>query len=427
MNSKLIFVSIFILFLIATPRAQVGNSTLVLQQLIQEMLENNPELQSHYHLWQSSVSHIPQEGSLPDPILGIGIRNLPVDNFSFNQEPMTGKHISLMQKFPFPGKLGTRQKIAEMESEKSHFTYLDIKNQRIKDLKFTFFDLFYIDKALETNQLSHNLLKQMSQIAETRYRVGKGLQQDVIRAQLELTRIVDEQLKLQQERITLEARLNYLLNRPFYSMVGKTPSLLPAALEFKAPLLDSLAMLHNPMLLSWYTFTMQSQLRTQLAKKEYLPDFSLELAYTQREVLQNGEGGVDFLSGMMNVSVPLYFWKKQKKMVEENRLNETAIQQRYSSITEMIRQQIISTSSDMEKNRERLNLFNRSIVPQARQALQSALSAYQVNKLEFITVIDNQLRLIEFELEYYRLLSRYHKNMAELEMLIGVNENELKP
>ena len=103
MNSKFIFISIAILFLIAFPRAQVRDSTLVLQELIQEMLENNPELQSYYHLWQSTISHIPQEGSLPDPILGIGIKNLPVDNFSFNQEPMTGKHISLMQKFPFPG------------------------------------------------------------------------------------------------------------------------------------------------------------------------------------------------------------------------------------------------------------------------------------------------------------------------------------
>ncbi|UCF64497.1 MAG: TolC family protein, partial [bacterium] len=164
MITKIIFLSSLILLWVSNSRAQQPDSTLILANLVQEMLTNNPELQSYYHRWQASASRISPAGTLPDPVIGIGVMNLPVDNFSFNQEPMTGKQISLMQQFPFPGKQGTRQKIAEMESEKYRLNFLERQNGLIKDLKYAFFDLFYIDKALETNQINQALLKQTLQV-----------------------------------------------------------------------------------------------------------------------------------------------------------------------------------------------------------------------------------------------------------------------
>lgn len=424
MITKIIFLSSLFLLLVSYSGAQQTDSTLTLENLVQEMLANNPELQSYYHRWQASASRISPAGALPDPVIGIGVMNLPVDNFSFNQEPMTGKQISLMQQFPFPGKQGTRQKIAEMESEKNRLNFLERQNGLIKDLKYAYFDLFYIDKALETNQINQALLKQTLQVVETRYRVGQGLQQDVIRTQLELSRLIDAQLKWEQERISIESRINFFLNRPVKSSLGKTHSLTLIDFEFDEEELDSLANAHNPSLLAWDTFIDQSELETRLAKKEYLPDFGLELAYTQREVLRNGSGGVDFFSGMLNISVPLYFWQKQKNTVEESHLNKVAIQEGYKGELEMIRQQIFKTYSEIKKSRDRAQLYAKNIVPQARQSLQSALSAYQVDKLEYINVIDNQIGLIEYELEYYHLLSNYYKNIAELEMLVGINLTE---
>jgi cobalt-zinc-cadmium efflux system outer membrane protein len=122
---------------------------------------------------------------------------------------------------------------------------------------------------------------------------------------------------------------------------------------------------------------------------------------------------------MVNLTLPLYFWNKQKKQVQESQLAGQASSKMQESVTRMIFQQMEKTYAELQKNHQRLQLFESSILPQANQTLQSSLAAYQVDKLEFLTVIDNQLRLYEFELESYRILSDYHKNLAELDALVG--------
>jgi cobalt-zinc-cadmium efflux system outer membrane protein len=399
--------------------SQSSDPTLILDQLIQEMLQQNPELQASYNQWQVTAAQAPQAGALPDPVLGIGVMNLPVNSFAFNQEMMTGKQISLMQMFPFPGKQGARKDILLSEASIAEQQYIQKKNELIKDLKESYFELFYIDKAIASNQKNNGLLNQLAQTAETRYRVGKGLQQDVLKAQLELSKLTDDLIDLQQQRESLEAHINFLVNRNQSNPLPKTEELKFEPLAKELPELQTLAEKSNPILLSWQTIIQQSNQKVKLAKKEYLPDFSVELAYTQREELQNGEGGVDLVSGMVNLTLPLYFWNKQKKQVQESQLAGQASSKMQESVTRMIFQQMEKTYAELQKNHQRLQLFESSILPQANQTLQSSLAAYQVDKLEFLTVIDNQLRLYEFELESYRILSDYHKNLAELDALVG--------
>ena len=114
---------------------QSSDSTLILDQLIQEMLLQNPELQVSYKQWQVTAAQAPQAGALPDPVLGIGVMNLPVNSFTFNQEMMTGKQISAMQMFPFPGKHGTRKAIGINEAAVAEQNYLQKQAERKKDFK----------------------------------------------------------------------------------------------------------------------------------------------------------------------------------------------------------------------------------------------------------------------------------------------------
>ncbi|MEJ2635695.1 MAG: TolC family protein [Calditrichia bacterium] len=421
MRQKLVWGLGIAVLLFTVTFAQQPDSTLQLEPLIQEALQNNPDLKAAGNAWKSAEAQISAAGALPDPVLGINMLNLPVNTFKFDQEPMTGKQISLMQAFPFPGKQGLRSDIAREGAKASQMQYAELRDQLVKNVKSVYYELFYADKGIETAEKNEALLKEFSRIAETRYQVGKGLQQDVLKAQLQLLKVDDQLINLRQRRETLAAQLNTLLNRAPETPVGKPVVAKTVFLHAGLDSLKNLADGNRPLLKSWAAVLGQSSKKVDLAKKGYLPDFSLGAAYTQRDVLENGSGGVDFLSGTFSVSLPVYFWKKQKKNVEENRFNELSVQQRYESVRRQVYRNLQTSLTDLQKNGKRLKLYEEAIIPQASQTLQSALSAYQVDKVDFLTLVDSQMMLFNYELEYYRAVADYHKNLADLEAQTGAN------
>jgi outer membrane protein TolC len=403
--------------------AQTEDSSLYLPELVQEAMESNPQLQSLYNAWQAGKARIPQAGALPDPTLSFNLLNVPVETFVFDQEPMTGKQISLTQNFPFPGKLGLRENIASHGARIFEMHYKEMSIQIVKQVKMTFFELFYVDKSIETSENNKELLKQFIGIAETRYKVGKGIQQDVIKAQVEYARIEDRLIMLQQRRENLESKLNQLLNRPVNGPIGKTENL-----EFNTIYLDFDSIKANidkyrPLLKSWQEAIKQSEQKRKLAEKGYLPDFKFGVAYTQREELVSGGKGIDFFSAMMNLQIPLYFWKKQKKNIEENKYSEISTRSRYENIRQQEYQKLDQILANLNKNKRRVALYKNNIIPLASQSLNSAISAYQVNEVDFLTLTNNQMTLFNDELEYFRALSDYHQNLAELEATVGIPTN----
>ncbi len=399
---------------------QIKNSDIQLPELISEALENNPDLQSANNSWQASEARIPQASALPDPVLSFSLANLPIDNFVFDQEPMTGKRFSLMQMLPFPGKLGLKGKIAGEAANVSGLRYKGLQNQLIRNVTSVYYQLFFVDSAIETSRKNGKLIEQFTRIAEIRYRVGKGLQQDVLKAQVEYSKITDKLIVLRQRRETLEAKLNMLLNRDIETPVGNPVEPGMQLLDKELSELKKIVAENSPLLLSWQAKIRQNEQKVKLAKKGYYPDFSLGIAYTQRDVLSSGMGGVDYLSGQISMSIPLYYYKKQKKNVQENLLNQQAVEQKYQYMLKIVHKDLERTLTSMQKNKKRTELFKSVIIPQATQALNSSLSAYQVDKVEFLTLVNNQLSLFNFELEYYKALTEYQQDFAELEALLGI-------
>jgi cobalt-zinc-cadmium efflux system outer membrane protein len=421
MKKVLHLLVIVMMLLISNSIAQQTDSTAILDDLIAEALKNNPDLKSSYHNWQADQARIPQAGALPDPQLGLNLMNMPVNSFDFNQEPMTGKQITLMQMFPFPGKLGLKEDIAESGAQVSQAKYQELQNQLKKNVALTYYNIFLIDKSLQTTRKNQELVRQFTRIAESRYTVGKGLQQDVLKAQVELSKMEDKLITLQQKRDMMVARMNALLNRPAGSPFGMTVA--PDADSINTTL-DSLKVLsdeNRPLFRAWQAMQQQSDKKVRLAKKGYLPDFSLGVAYTQRERLRNGMSGVDFVSGMFSMSLPVYFWKKQNKNVEETRYSEKMVQEKYSDVRNQVYSGLDRTLSDVRKNFRLLDLYQNGIIPQANQSLNSAISGYQTDKVDFLTLLNNQMTLFNFELDYYRVLSDYAKGIAELEAETGTN------
>lgn len=410
------------LALLSTPMAaQPAEAPLDLQTLIREALTNNPDLQSLENAALAAEARVPQAGALPDPVLSFNLMNLPVNSFDFDQEPMTGKQIALMQKFPFPGKQGLREEIARDQATVMDFRYRELRNQLVRNVKIAYYRLYLIDKSIAITRKNAEVLEEFTKIAESKYSVGRGLQQDVLRAQVELSKITDRLIDLQQRRDAQEAALNALLDRSPDAPLGAVPDLDFSALAVTLPQLRDSADANRPLLLAWETSVRQNEKQVGLARKGYLPDFSLGIAYSQRDVLKSGIGGVDFLSGMVNVEVPLYFWRKQRKQVEESRYGLGATQRRLREVRNGVYAELETLRSDIERNKRRLDLYRTGILPQARQSLESAIAGYQTDKVDFLTLLNNQINLFNFELDYFRILSDYHINLARLEAAVGAS------
>ncbi len=428
MRQKRVFVLVVMYFFLMwhTPGEAQSVDSLQLPSLLEEAVRRNPDLEAARKRWQASLAKIPQAGALPDPIVSLNLLNVPITTFAFDQEAMTGKQIAFTQKFPFPGKLGLKENIARENAAVMEAQVAELRNQLIKNVKYTFYELCLIDKSIVTVEKTMQALKEFVRVTETRYSVGTGLQQDVLRAQVELSKMIDQRIKLRQKREALEARLNVLLNRPVGSPVPLSPQLQFIPYNVTLDSLKRLADTHRPLLQAWQSVIRQNQQQVRLARKNYLPDFSITLGYSQRDRLQNGGIGADFFTGKLNIQVPLYFWRKQRKQVEETRFNLSSVEQKYQQVRNQVYGVLDKSLQDIQQYTRLLNLFQTGIIPQASQSLQSALAGYQTDKVDFLTLITNQINLFNFELDYYRVLSGYYKALADLEAATGIEITGVK-
>jgi outer membrane protein TolC len=171
--------------------------------------------------------------------------------------------------------------------------------------------------------------------------------------------------------------------------------------------------------MGWESMRKQSSLKVDLAKKDYWPNFAIFLTYTQRDELQNGSPGYDFFSGGISLNIPIYAGSKQSKKVEERMYSNNMIEERYQQILNQIYFELENKLTSVKKNAKLVELFKTGIIPQASQSLESAMTGYQTDKVDFLTLINNQITLFNFELDYYRVLSNYNKDLASLEYITG--------
>ena len=240
-----------------------------LKAFISIALENNPALLEAQNKIKVSKEIPPQAGSLDDPILRFGLSNLPVDTFAFDEHVGTTKDITISQKLPFPGKLGLRTDMANKNVGIAEETYDDLKLRIIRDVKRSYFELCFVLAAIEITKQNKGLLEQFVTIAETKYSVGKGIQQDVIKAQVELSKNMDELIDLKKRKETEKGKLNTLMD-----LLPQSPLVIPhgitkSSFNYKIEELQSLAEEHRPVLEQIRLSKERYQIARKLAKKDY--------------------------------------------------------------------------------------------------------------------------------------------------------------
>ena len=395
------------------------NHSALLTSLVAEALENNPEIQAALHERDAASQRIAPAEALDDPVLEAGIINAPLASSPLNREDMTMKMIGLSQRLPFPGKRGLRKDVAAQDAQSVGYGYQETLNRVVRDIKTAYFDLGLIlerTRLVEKNKL---ILEDLLHIAEKHYGVGLGSQADALRAQTQVSRMVDELLKLARERPTIEAELIRSLGR---NAAVAAPNPEPLQLREETLNLESLretAMIQRPQLLALQSIVARNEKAVNLARKNYYPDFDVRLAYGQRDNMLDNTRRPDMVS--LTVAINLPVWRENK--IAPRVAEALALRDRSASMHQAQRNEVAANLRQQtalaEQNLQSARLYQTAILPQAKLTVESALAAYRVNRVDFLTLLDSQMTVFNYEISLATSMASYNKALAEIDLLIG--------
>ena len=390
-----------------------------LQELIAEAVRNNPEIRAASNERLAAQHRVSPAGALDDPMLEAGGINAPLASQTLRREDMTMKMLGLSQRFPYPGKRGLRQDVAAKDAESVAHAYQETVNRVVRDVKTAYFELAFIAESARLVEKNKQVLEQFLKISESRYSVGQGNQADVLKAQTQLTRMVDELIKLARESRAIEAELASALGRGSEAGAPAPATLrLPeTALQFES--LREAALKQRPQLLGLKSLIDRSAKALDLARKDYYPDFDVKLSYGQRENMLDGTRRDDMLSFTVAINLPV--WRENKRdprVAEAIAMRDQATdmyQAQQNEVSAKLRQQVANAEQSLKSAR----LYETGILPQARLTVESSLAAYRVNRVDFLTLLDNQMTVLNYEISYASALSNYNKALAEIDLLTG--------
>ncbi|MEX2493256.1 MAG: TolC family protein [Nitrospirales bacterium] len=404
----LLFSTNLLLASVSTGPAFAEESSLTLQSLVEEALLRNPSIQSANRQWEASQAIIPQVQSLPDPNLLLGYQRMPM------MEPLEGPVYGFSQKFPFPGKLGLKGEVAARHADRIEQLYYATRLNVISRLKQHYWDLHFIHKGIEIVEKNKRLLMQFEKTANARYSVGKTAQQDVFRAQVELSRVLDRLAVLEQKKESLHAEINRILNRPPIGPLGTPEEIHLTPIPQDLPELARRAEAFSPILLASAKSIAQGEESVSLARKEYFPDFNLSALGTRNERIN--ENGYQLMFG---IQIPLFYQTKQREGVNQAVADLSRAREDLTATRQDLLFQVKDAFERARRATRLVKIVGKAIIPQATLALQSAQAGYSVDKVDFLTLLNNLLTLQENELELHGEMVEHEKAVARLEELTG--------
>ncbi len=398
--------------LTSAPATAAPQGVLTLDDVIREVIASNPAIASARDTVEAQRRRISQAGALPDPNFTLSWMGDPVPFKTQNLDPSSYRGASVMQMFPLGGKRELRRAMARTEVSASEADQLATTRRLTAEARAAFYEYFYNDKALQITNRNKARLQQLADISEARYRVGKAMQQDVLRAQVEVSMLLQRAVTLEQQRQIAAARLNTLMGRPVDAPLPPAADVKKDALP-PIPDLASLAEANDPMLKREQSMVERSKVAITMAQKEYVPDLSVGYMYQQRP-------GISDMHGMQfTVNLPIFYKSKQREGVEQAKQELSAAEKsrdaRHLELSYELKQMYaMAVNAD-----KMMDLYSKAILPQAELALQSAQSSYSVGSVDFLTVVTNFTTINGYEIDNVRQLADYETALARIEALTG--------
>lgn len=387
-----------------------------IRDLVQEAEHNNPEILASVHGWQAAT-HVPKQASaLPETQVSLQQFSVgsprPFAGFSNSDFAYIG--IGASQELPYPGKRGLRGRVAEFDAASLHEDSEAVRRRVIESLKLAYFQLAYLQQTLGILERDDQLLDQVQQVVESRYRVGQGNQQDVLKAQLQHTKILQEIAHHHQEVGQLEAQLKQILNRPQTSPDIAAEPLTPTFLIYTDAQLLQRVQDENPDVRSKQQMVQGQEARIELAHKDFRPDFMAEYMYERTDPTQYRA----YYVATFGMRLPNR--GRQKAELAEAEQNRERVKQELQGEVQRVSSEVEQQYVMVRSSEERLNIYKGGLIPQAEATFRAGMAAYQANRQDFETLLGNFLDVLNLDLQYRQELAEHESALARLERLTGV-------
>lgn len=395
-----------------------GAAVTPLAELLEEAEKHNPQIEAARQGWQAAKQVPTQVSTRPDPQFTLQQFSVgsprPFAGYSNSDFAYIGLGVS--QDIPYPGKLKLRSEIAKREADVSQQQVESVRRAMLAEVKAAYFQLAYLSKTLAILEQDGELLRQVEQAADARYRSGMGTQQDVLQAQLQKTKLVREIAMHHLEMGKLEARLKELLNR-----TQDSPDIEPADLT-ESPLIQSYdelltaAKAQSPELAGAQKMTEKQSLQVDLARKDFYPDFNVQYMWQRTDPAQFRA----YYMLTFGVRVPIYRGRKQKPELAQAQSEELRARSEFEAQAQRVASELRTQYVVTQQTSELLKIHREGLSPQALSEFQAGLASYQSNKQDFQAVLTAFLDVLHLDEEYWLNLAEYETAIGRLEQITGL-------
>ncbi|MFQ6037216.1 MAG: TolC family protein [Candidatus Aminicenantales bacterium] len=387
-----------------------------LQEFIRMAVEQNPQVQAAKKEWEAALQMISQAKSLPDPILSYARFGQSIET---RLGPQRNK-VSLSQKFPFFGKLSIKGEMARKNALVLEEQYRGVVADIALQVKQAYFSLFWVDQATRIAQEERDVFRRLARIAAKKYETGKASQQDVLKAQLEISKVTDRLLLLSQARKAAASRLNALLNRSPETPIPMVPEVSFSPLELRVEDLYAMARKFRPELRKVRSVIQKNEQGVKLAKRNYYPDFQVMLDYIDIGAgsTTHPKDGRNAWMAAIGITIPL--WRKKLHAAEaEAVLRRNASEALLENVENDTFASIHELFHEVRTIQEQVDLYKYSLLPQAEQAFKASEVGYLAGKVDFLNLLDSERMVLMVKNGYYKALADLGKSSAKLERVVG--------
>src|SRR6266478_4936164 len=393
-----------------------------LSELLEEAEKNNPQIEAARQGWQATKQVPSQVSTLPDPQFNLQHVSVgsPRPFAGYTNSDFAYLGLGVSQDIPYPGKLRLKGEIAKREAEVSQQQVESVRRAVLAELKSAYFQLAYLSKTLTILEQDGELLRQVEQAADARYRSGMGTQRDVLQAQLQKTKLLREIAMHYLQVGKLEAQLKQLLNRSQGSPVIEPADLTETPLAQTYDELLIAAQGQNPELAGAQKMIEKQSLQVDLARKDFYPDFNVQYMWQRTDPTQFRA----YYMVSVGVRVPIYRGRKQRPELAQAEAEQLRARSELQVQSQQVASELRSQYAIAQQTSELLKIHREGLSPQARSEFQAGLAAYQSNKQEFQALLTAFLDVLHLDEDYWQNVAEYETAIARLEQLTGMSLRE---
>ena len=394
-----------------------ANAQLPFSEAVTEALEKNPEIQLLRQRLQAVSARAKQAPYLEDPEINFQLGGVPLANpTSFNKSDTNS--IGIRQKLPFFGKLGLKEKIAQQDVRVMEQELRAKEREIVSMVKMAYADLFMAQKGSEILREQLEIMRTIIRATEARYQVGRVTQQDVFKALLEQSEIMNQLINVEAESSAAQAKLNSAMHRPPRSAVQLPADLAAPSVDMNLPGLDELALTNRPQLKGVEEEIVRGERMYELAERNRkFPDFMVGWDYMRMPM----EMKKDRYGAMVSITIPFSPWTigRRNYEVEESLAEIRAAKANRDAMRNMTVREVAESQAKVQAARRSITLYSEGLLTQAELSFRSAMAAYQTGRVEFVTLLEAQRALREARMGYYKATVGFIQNLADLERVIG--------